>query len=61
MSGIKANSGSITATVEIRGPDGKLKHELFLTTDLAVDLDIDQADIDEDGEEEAPLNDNCTP
>lgn len=54
MTNPTATRGSITATVEIRGPDGKLKHELYLTSDIEVNDELDDQDDFDEPETEGP-------
>lgn len=60
MTNPTATRGSITATVEIRGPDGKLKHELYLTSDIEVNDELENEDYDEP-ETEGPIDGSLAP
>ena len=61
MTGLRPERGIINATVEIRDKNGKLKHEVYLTSEIEVDSLLDLVDDDHETETETPTNDNLAP
>lgn len=61
MTGLRPERGQINATVEIRDKNGKLKTEIYLTSDIELNADPSQYDDDDTIETEAPLDDNLAP
>ena len=61
MTGLRPERGIINATVEIRDKNGKLKHEVYLTSEIEVDSLLGLDHDDNDSETETPTDDNLAP